>query len=417
MFTAFSTALSGLTANATAINVIGNDLANLNTTGYKASEISFRDLIGQSLGTGANSGQVGLGVGSVNAARNYTQGSIQTTGGAMDQAIEGSGFFVVKDQNNQTLYTRDGSFHVDSSGNVITGTGAKVQGWTATAGAVNATGAVGNLTVPLGASLAATPTTTMSVALNLDSRVDTAAAAATFSSPIQAVDSLGASHTLTVTFTKTAANSWNYAVTIPNADLQAGGAGPLASGAITFDPNGQILTPAVAAGTVAVKAAGLADGAADLNISWNLYSPSGQSAITQFAEASATAAATQNGYSAGQLSKLSLEDNGALVANYSNGQQMTVGQIALASIGNPDTMTAVGNNNFAVSAATAQPAIGAANTGSRGQIIGGALESSTVDISQEFTQLLTVQRSYQANSRVITASDQLLQDAINMIHP
>jgi flagellar hook protein FlgE len=411
MDTAFSTALSGLQADSGAINIIGNDLANLNTIGYKANEVSFQDLLSQSVGAGGS--QVGLGVGPVTAVPQFTQGGIQSTGGPTDAAIEGDGFFVVNDQNNQILYTRDGSFQLNASGQLVTTSGDLVQGWSATNGTVNTNGPTGNIKVPLGTNIPATPTTQMSMSLNLNAG---AASGATFNAPIQVFDSEGNSHTLTVTFTNNGSNSWGYAVTIPAADLQQGGTTQVATGTLTFDSSGNLSAPTAAQDPQQISIAGLADGAASMTINWNLHDSAGNGTITQYAEASGVGATSQNGAAAGQISNVSLANGGLLVADYSNGQQLTVGQLALASISNPDSLLNVGNNNLKAAPDSATPAIGTANSGSRGQIVAGALESSTVDIAQEFTNLLTFQNSYQANSRVITTSDELLQETVNLIH-
>jgi flagellar hook protein FlgE len=154
-----------------------------------------------------------------------------------------------------------------------------------------------------------------------------------------------------------------------------------------------------------------------MSIGWNLYGANGSPTITQYAEASSVSGTSQNGYAAGQIGQVTLQNGGLLVANYSNGQQVTVGQLAIAAISNPDSLTSAGNNDLAASATTATPSVGAANTGSRGQIVAGSIESSTVDIASEFTNLLTFERSYQANSRVITTADQLVQDALSLVHP
>lgn len=415
MNSAFSTALSGLNADSAAINVIGNDLANLNTTGYKASEVDFSDLMSQAIGAGGTSGQVGLGVSTPIVVPQYTQGSIQTTGGPTDAAIQGNGFFVVQGQNNQTLYTRDGSFEINASGQLVTATGQNVQGWSAVNGTVNPNGAVGDLSVPLGATIAATPTTSMNLALNLNSAAATTGTGATFTAPISVIDSEGASHTLTATFTKTGTNTWSYAVTVPPGDLTSGSTTPITTGTLTFDSSGNLTSPTAASDPQVLKISGLADGAADMSINWNLYQ-NGNPTITQFAEASGVSGTTQNGFAAGQISNVALQNGGLLVATYSNGQQLTVGQIAMASIANPDSLQEVGDNNLAATAQTATPAVGAAGTGSMGTIEAGALESSTVNIAQEFTNLLTFQRSYQADSRVITTSDELAQETVNLIH-
>jgi flagellar hook protein FlgE len=339
----------------------------------------------------------------------------------MDAAIQGDGFFVVKNAASQTLYTRDGSFQVDANGNVVTATGESVQGWAAVNGKVNPSGLPGSLTAPLGAVAPATATSTMSLKVNLNAQVATTDPGASFSAPIQVIDSQGASHTLTVSFTKTDVNTWNYSMTIPAADLKAGGNTTLASGAMTFDANGNLTPPGGSTAAQSIAITGFADGAADMTgptqIAWSLFGAGGNSMITQNAQASGVGSTTQNGVPPGQISNVSLQNGGMLVANYSNGQQTTIGQIAMASIPNPESLASVGDNDLQASAATGTISIGAANTGGRGQIVAGSLESSTVDMASEFTKLLTYQRSYQAASRVITSSDQLLQDTENLIHP
>ena len=170
MFNAFSIALSALSADSSAINVVSNNLANLNTNGFKSSEVVFHDLISQSLGIAGNSAQLGMGVGQIGTVQNFTQGAIRNTGASLDAAIEGNGFFVVKDQNNTQLYTRAGNFQVDSDGNLVTATGENVQGWTAVNGTVNPNGPIGNITVPVGATIPATATATMSIDMNVDSQ-------------------------------------------------------------------------------------------------------------------------------------------------------------------------------------------------------------------------------------------------------
>jgi flagellar hook protein FlgE len=413
MGTAFSTALSALNADSTAIDVVGNNLANLNTTGFKASTLDFSDLMSQQLGTGTGNGQVGMGLGQVSAIQDFSQGSMATTGGALDAGIQGNGFFVVTDSNNNQLYTRDGSFQLDANGNLLTQTGQNVQGWTATNGVVDTNGAVGDITVPVGSVIAPTATQNMSMSVNLNSSTATNG---TFSAPIQVYDSLGTAHTLTVTYTETAPGSWGYAVTIPAADLTSGGDTTLVSGTLTFDSNGNLTDPP-AGSPVAIPITGMADGATDANINWNLYSSTGTPLVTQYAQTSGMSSPTQDGNAPGQVSQVSIQNNGLIVANYTNGQQVTLGQLAVAAIANPTSLVQVGDNNLQASATTAQPAIGAAGTGGRGQIEGGSLESSTTDMAAEFTQLLTYERSYQAASRVISTSDQLTQETVNLIHP
>jgi flagellar hook protein FlgE len=414
MFPAYSIALSALQADSTAIDVVGNDLANLNTTGYKATDLNFEDLMAQNMGTAQTIAQVGMGVGPVGTVSNYTQGTLATTNGATDAAIQGNGFFVVQNAENQTLYTRDGSFQVNAAGTLVTATGETVQGWPAVNGSVNPNGPVGNLTLPLGTTIPASATSTMGLTMNLDS---TTATGGTFSAPIQVYDSQGTAHTLTVNFTETSANNWSYTVTIPAADLAKGGKTTLTTGTMTFGADGTLTSPAPTDKPTTIAVPGLADGASDLSITWNLFNSDGSSMITQYDEASGVGNSTQNGFAAGQITNISLQNGGLMVASYSNGQQSTVGQVAMASIPNPETLTSVGDNNLQASAATGTISVGAANSGGLGQIVAGSLESSTVDIASEFTSLLTYERSYQAASRVITSADTMLQDTMNLIHP
>jgi flagellar hook protein FlgE len=395
--------------------VAGNNLANLNTPGFKAAEVQFSDLMSQTLGSALNPAQVGMGVGPVTTSSNYIQGAITTTNGPTDAAIEGNGFFVVKDTGGQTLYTRDGSFTLDSSGNLVTATGQMVQGWPAVNGAVNPNGPVSNLTVPLGALIPGTTTTTMSLKVNLNAASPTTGSGSSFSAPIQVYDSLGASHVLSANFTKTATNSWSYTLTVPASDLTTGGNTTLATGTMTFDGNGNLTSPAPGSGPQAVAITGLADGANNMSINWNMFDASGNPNITQLSETSAVQGATQNGSATGQITNISLQNGGLMVASYSNGQQTTIGQLAVASIQNPNSLISVGANSLKASAATATPALGGANSAGRGQILGGAIEGSTSDMATEFTNLLTYERSYQAASRVITTGDQMLQSTINLI--
>ncbi len=406
----FSTPLSGLKAATDALDIVGNNLANLNTTGYKDTTVSFYDLLQQSIAGGAV--QIGGGVSATHSETIFNQGSINQTGGAFDAAIQGNGFFVLKDPSGSTLYTRAGNFQLDANGNLITGNGQFVQGWSTTnAGVINTNGPVGNITIPTNSLQAPVTTTQFMLNGNLQSDATVGATDGTFAAPIEVVDSLGSTHTVTVTFTKTAANSWNYTVDVPGADLTGGKAGTpskIANGTMTFDANGHLTAPA-APGQVAVNITGLADGASDMNINWNLYDANGNPTFTQFAQPSALSGSSQDGKAASQVTQVSLANGGAIFVNYSDGTQQEIGQIALASISNPDSLVAVGQSNYQVGPDTSTPVVGMPATGSRGNIEGGALEDSTVDIATEFTNLIVYQRSYEANSKVISTQDQLTQ--------
>ncbi|HLK49895.1 MAG TPA: flagellar hook protein FlgE [Bryobacteraceae bacterium] len=411
MFDAFTTALSALNADVTAIDIVGNNLANLNTVGYKADSVQFYDLMSEQLGGTSSSNSVGTGVSPAQAIKQFTQGSIQTSGGPLDAAISGDGFFVVRDNIGRTLYTRAGDFQLAADGSLLTATGENVQGWMAAGGKVNLGAPMGNIVVPVNGVVPATPTANLSVTANLDARPAVGATGASFSSPVQIVDSQGSTHILTFSFTKTGVNAWSYTVTIPAADLKAGGTTQVATGNLTFDANGNLLTPAAANGSIPLKITGLADGASDMTVNWNLYN--GTSALlTQFAQNSGVSGTQQDGFQAGQISKISMGTDGIIIATYSNGQTAPIAQLALASIRNPDSMISVGNNNYQPTIETAAPAVGAADSGGRGQVQGGALETSTVDVAQQFTQLMSFQRSYEAASKAITTTDQMLQTLI-----
>ena len=418
----FSTALSALSAMGTAVDVVGNNLANLDTPGFKASTVSFRDLVTQSMGSGLGETQVGFGTALPLTFRQFNQGSVQTSSGLLDAAIQGDGFFIVKDDSGKILYTRAGNFLTDKDGNLLTNTGMHVQGWSAInplTNTVDTVGAVGNIIVPVGTLKAPTVTTGFTVDMNLDS---TAVADATsqYSTPIQVYDSLGTSHVLTLNFQKTAANQWTYNVTVPGEEVTGGTAGtafPIvgASGTLTFGNDGKLTDPAAGA-PIAFTIPGLTDGAADMNLTWNPYTAASVARITQYGQPSASSASSQNGSAAAQLIRVGLANGGGVLAQYSNGDQVVVAQLALASVRNPDSLLAEGDNNFALSARSSIPAIGTPGTGGRGTIAGGSIEASTVDIAQQFTQLIVYERGYQANSRVITTQDQLSQETINLIH-
>ena len=412
-FSAFSTALSALTANATAVNITSNNLANLNTNGFKTDDVQFFELISQQLGGSSSANSVGTGVSGAQAIRQFRQGSIQQSNGPLDAAINGDGFFVVKDSTGEALYTRAGSFRLGANGGLLTSTGEKVQGWNENNGTLNLAQPVGDIQIPVNGVVPAKTTTTLSVTANLDARPAVGTTAAQFSAPMEIVDSEGGSHVLTFLFTKTAVNAWTYTVSIPAADLQTGGTTQIATGNLAFDGTGQLTTPAASAGPIALQITGLANGATDLTVNWNLYNGT-TSTLTQYAQNSGVSGTQQDGVPAGQIVKVSMQANGLIVANYSNGQQNAVAQVALAAIRNPDTMVSAGNSNFKPTLETAAPAIGLADSGGRGKIVGGSLESSNVDIASEFTNLISFQRSYQAASKAITTVDQMLQDLIQL---
>src|SRR6185312_1177107 len=398
MGTAFSNALSGLTANALAIDVVSGNLANQNTFGYKANQVSFEDLVNQSLGSQFGTNLVG-GSAIPISSRAFSQGAVNATGQPYDAAIQGNGFFLLRRTDGQQAFTRAGNFQLDANGHLLSQAGDAVEGWNAVNGVINTNAAPANIVLPVAGIRTPFATTQFSLNVNLNANATVGSADATYSSPMQVVDSLGTTHVLTVTYTKSAAGSWDYSITAPAADLTNPGnpPSPIASGTLTFDTSGHLTSPP-AGSPVQVVLQGLADGAADLPMTWNLYDAAGNGQITQFDQASTNLASSQDGVQAAQFTGIAIGDNGQLSATYSNGDKVEVGQLALASILNPSSMVDLGNNSFGITSETATPTIGTPGTGSRGAITGGALESSTVDIAKEFTNLLVYERGYQANS-------------------
>src|SRR5574340_795945 len=260
MFTSFSTALSALSAHATAVDVVGNNLANLSTTGYKTSVVSFHDLVTQSLGAGLGETQVGFGTARPFTIRQFTQGAVQRSSVLLDAAVQGDGFFVLRGSANGVLFTRAGSFQVDRDGNLLTGSKERVQGWPQVNGVLNTSGPIGDIVVPVGQLRQPMATRNVSIDANLNAAARAGATSGAWSTPIEIVDSLGKPLVLTLTFTKdaTTPNQWNYDVTVPGEALASGPPGVpqsvLASpGSVVFNSSGKMETPALASGTVALN--------------------------------------------------------------------------------------------------------------------------------------------------------------------
>jgi flagellar hook protein FlgE len=422
MSSVFSIALSSLQAESEAINTTGNNLANMNTDGFKGSAVDFKDLFSQYMGD-ASSYQTGLGVSLPVNNQLFTQGAIQSSVAPLSSAIQGNGFFVVNSPNSQQLFTRDGNFTQNSAGVLQTQTGENVQGWTAAAnGTISTSGPTGDIVLPAGTTLPPQATQNFSIDANLSAQGVATTTTGTFSAPMQVVDSLGNTHNLTVTFTRSAAspNTWSYDVTVPGGDLTGGVAGTqqsvlAAPGTVTFNSDGT-LSNAGGTAPVAVNINGLADGASNMSVNWNLFDSNGNGLVTQYAQTSSLASSTQDGNQAAQLNSVAIQTGGRVVAIYSNGQQKVMAQLAMAAIQNPTSLENVGNNNFSVSTQTATPAIGAPQSGGRGQLLGGSIESSNVDMAKEFTNLIVYQSAYQASSRVISTANNMNQDLMQLIH-
>jgi flagellar hook protein FlgE len=407
MMPSFATALSGLESNNTALNTIANNLANMNTIGYKDQTDQFSTLFYQQLNGGVNGGvQVGVGTQIATTETDFSDGAPTSTGQSTNMALQGNGFFVVNDNGQQEL-TRAGDFVLSQSGALQTTSGASVMGYPASNGSISLGSGVQPIVLPLGQTLAAKQTGSMNIQANLDA---SAAVGTSVPAPVTLYDSLGAAHQATVTFTKTAANTWSYNIALPAGEA-TGSAGT--TGTMTFDGSGNLTSPT---GTiVGISFTGLSDGASDMSFGWNLSGAAGAS-VTQTASSSNVAGATSDGYPSGSYQGFSVDGNGIVEASFSNGQKEMIGQVAVATVANQQGLQATSNTAYLSTLASGSAVIGTAGNAGRGTIEGAALESSNVDVSTEFSALIVAQRAFEANSKSVTTFDQATQEAINMIH-
>ena len=407
----FSIALSGLEADTTALNTIGNNLANLNTTAYKGQTTSFEDLFHQQLGeSGAGDPiQVGSGTKVGSTTTDFSEGTLlpDANGNTSDMALDGNGFFIVE-QNGQQSLTRAGNFTVGNSGSLTTQDGQFVLGYPATNGVVNTNTNPAPITLPVGATEGAQATQNISVTANLNSG---ATVGTTFTTPIQVFDSLGQSHQVTITYDKTATNTWSYSIALPAGD--ATGTPVNTTGTLTFDSSGNLTSPTGAISGISFPS--MADGASDLTFNWNLNGGGTSPLLTQLASANSNGATPQDGCTSGNYTGFTVDPSGVIEAQFSNGNSQTVGQIAVANVTNVQGLVSVGSNNFQTTNASGQFVAGVAGTGGRGVVDDSTLEQSNVNISTEFSNLIVAQRAFEANSKTVTTFDTISQDVIAMV--
>ncbi len=409
----FSTPLSGLNASSNALQAISNNLANLNTNGYKAQTAIFSDVFYQSLGSSGNADpmQLGFGVKVEGMSQDLTNGPVSSTGVSSNMALDGAGYFVTSNKEGALSYTRSGDFTTNINGQLTALNGDLVMGYPSVGGVVSTNASLQAINVGQGTTTAATPTSTFSFTTNLNA---SSAVGSTYSpTPINVYDSLGQAHSLSVTYTKTATNSWSYNVSVPSSDLQSGSgtSTSVGSGTLTFNSDGSLASPASPIASITIGP--FADGATTLTPTWNLSNANG-ALVTQTASANSTSAAVQNGYAAGTLSSFSVLQDGTVQATFTNGQQRAIGQVAVASFANPEGLSLTGGNQYLPTAASGQAVVGVAGTGGLGTIVGSSVEQSNVDVATELSDLIVAQRSYEANAKAITAFDQIEQDTIQM---
>lgn len=411
MIRAMSSALSGLRNHQLMLDVVGNDIANVSTVGFKGSTTIFSDVLTQTLrGAGAptalvggtNPAQVGLGSRLAGTVQSFTQGALQRTGRSSDLAIQGDGFFVVDNQGQQ-MYTRAGAFTLDELGHLTTQDGMLVQGWQADAtGAIDTNGAIGPVEIRVGDLLAPVQTTGVNIGGNLsaDAAIGTANTVT-----VTAFDEQGVAVPINITYTKTAANSWTAAATY--------GSGPtavaLTDNVLTFDGSGELTAPAdrninIAGGLIPGMPAG---------ISLELGAAGTPGRVTQYSGSATIGVKDQDGSPSGSLQSYSISQDGVIVGSYSNGNSKPIGQVALAVFTNPEGLERV-SGGWRETPNSGIGQVGTAGAGGRGLLAAGNLEMSNVDLAEEFTRLMVAQRGFQGNARVITTSDEILQEVISL---
>ncbi|SFC91670.1 flagellar hook protein FlgE [Collimonas sp. OK412] len=397
----FQQGVSGLNASSSNLDVIGNNVANSGTVGFKAGSVLFADVYAGS--------RVGLGTQVAGVSQNFTQGAVQTSTRALDVAItNGDGFFRLASPSGEVSYSRNGQFTIDKDNYIVNSGGLRVTGYQVGANGSIAGGTPAALQLPA-AAMTPNATTKINAQYNIDSRSTvpvtapfnaTDSTSFNYQNAVTGYDSLGNPHEITNFFVKTAANAWDVYQTVD------GGASSNI-GSLTFDTAGKMLTPA--AGTLAPAAVPLANGAAPMNFTINL------TGTTQFGNDNAVAKQTQDGYTSGSLTAFAINPDGTVTGKYSNEQTKTLGQIVLTSFANPDGLQSKGGNVWAETAASGQPLVGTAGAGTKvGSLTSGALESSNVDLTAELVNMIIAQRTYQANAQTVKTQDQVMQTLVSM---
>lgn len=454
--------VSGLQNHQTRMDVIGNNISNVNTTGFKKNRVIFQDMLYQTLSGaarpreevgGVDPKQVGLGMTIASIDTVHTQGSLQTTGKADDVAINGSGFFVLR-KGDQLFYTRDGSFGIDEEGMFVNpANGMRVQGWLAETvdgvTTINTSAELEDLVIPVGSKDPAASTSIVELACNLNKNLPEIPPGATLQDvnagtrvvTYNIYDSMGNTHQLRVEFTKVVGetNQWQAAVTVDpdsetptNTLVNIGGVDPAPSNVFTleFSNDGTLLQVTDAAGD-AVDAGELAvdvsfdvlqatppvEGGPPLRQDFQLNLGDVGSfvdSMTQYASPTSTKVFAQNGYGMGYLESFRIDQSGIITGVFSNGTNRPLGQIALGSFTNPGGLEKVGENNFVETINSGIADIGPSGIAGKGKVIAGTLEMSNVDLAEQFTDMIVTQRGFQANSRTITTSDQMLQELLNL---
>jgi flagellar hook protein FlgE len=418
LLTSLSSGTTGLASASAELSVVSDNLANTNTVGFKAGRAAFEDALAQSIVGGL--GEIGLGSRLQAVQRLVTQGAITNTGVATDLALEGPGFFVVRGTvagRTANYFTRAGQFTVDRDGYLQSVEGMRVQGFEAdVTGAISAR--FGDLMV---GNATSQPRATTELTFRTNLQADAPITGQPNSSTsVTVYDTLGTAHQLQVFFTKTAAGAWSFTATTDGAGVVGGTAGTpstVASGTLTFDAQGRLLTMTQASAFQprnAVSPQPLTFEFGDPIVDPLAPQGTGLAGVTQFSAPSATTFVGQNGWSAGELAQIQIDKAGVIQGVFTNGQSRAIGQVAVAAFAAPDQLERMGSNVYSQTRNSGEPAIGQAGDGGRGSIAAGALEQSNVDIAEQFVRMIAAQRAFEANSKSITTADQLLSELISL---
>lgn len=408
----FQQGLSGLNAAAKNLDVIGNNVANVNTVGYKGAEAQFSDVFASSL-SGAGGINVGIGTSLSKVQQQFVQGNISVSSNPLDMAINGGGFFRMTD-NGAITFTRNGQFNLDKDGYIVNAGGQRLTGY-----AANANGVVNNsvsTTLQISSSdISPAATTTVTGLVNLDSR-DTAMASAGFNvansatyhnaTSLSAYDSLGNAHSISLYFLKTASNVWDVFSGVDGAQI-----GAAKIGTLEFDGGTGAISTAVGSATtfpVTIAAPVTTGATSPMSIKIDL------SGTTQFGSAFGVNSLTQDGSASGRLAGYNIGSDGTILGRYSNGQSKTLGQVVLANFTNPGALQSLGSNSWGETLDSGVALVGVPGTSSLGVVQSGALEESNIDLTAELVKMITAQRVYQSNAQTIKTQDSVLQTLVNL---
>ncbi|MFC7434826.1 flagellar hook protein FlgE [Hydrogenophaga bisanensis] len=400
---AFQQGLSGLNAASRNLDVIGHNIANANTVGMKSSRAEFAELYASSVGASGGISQ-GIGVSIATVSQAFTQGNLTITGRDMDVAINGNGFFAMSMPDGSLQYSRDGQFKLDRDGRILNNQGGQLMGYpTDVDGNRTAFDPIA-LSLPTGGPIPANETKTITAEFNLDARATGAEPAGTYGTTVLVYDQQGKAIPVAMAFEKQANNQWQITATMTD---EAGVVQPLGNFNIAFNPDGSFDEANSDPVEFDVLSLNAANGA-DFPVTVNLEN------ITQFASPFSVTNLTQDGYPPGELTSLQIEDNGVIMARYSNGESQAAGQIQLVNFRNAQGLAPVGGNGWVATFASGAPIPGAPGEGNMGMLKAGAVEDSNVDLTAELVNMMTAQRAYQANAQTIKTQDQIMSTLLNM---